>query len=1006
MANGTETTEAPKLPGPVEIPEYYTGFGQEFQTLTTELQSAFGKLQSAETALMKPTMTQEYTKPGILSKILRFIMGGEWGARQLEPYVSTELRESATAASQAAFDAAMEAFQMAEWRVEVMQTLPSYMSDPTYTLETSEDLLQYVPPGVDLTDVDRAWLNQIFGKLQPLSNVLPEDYQGDVLDAQSKILNDILTEPKVELKGVHRLTIDEIAKAFVFGVSELPAGMTEEDVRNLLSEFDLQNEELQSQADWLRERAKEWEIESARMGQIRADSILAQMPELTPLEAAKLWITQPMMATVELMQKWWDTTSRPLSAAIMIHTPAPLSGAIHGAGLGAAGGAMLGAILAPFTGGLSIVAAAGIGAMVGAGTGAALFPRWEDAASIELTKSFEFYVSHGEGSWSAYAKAFNEWDAPWWRKMALDSAYDPLMWIGFGGVTAVGRKLSTAALPRGLKWAGTRIGNLMVAFEQGYVAGMDAIFHVGKEVVAAPIKSAFWLTGAGYTIPKTFTQMARNFARKGMMDFKSVLDRAFPNVRNLRGLTAKDVTNTVEACIQAAIKNPTEGNDLMVRAGANLLEFSYLDDVALSKMIKDIAGDIGIDAARLARMNSMIIDSFSGQGHRITAGKILSELGVVATDDMVSKLAKSIEKFKGGVVRAAGKAYVGDTADEVLMKIFNRLEKTRYGNLHSPITQYMQQAGRSASWHSRVADRILYSSGLVAMERRLVMPVARWQLLFTNFGPYNYLENSMRSFLGGAEVQYPKAYGGVAETTRLFRGIPNAPYELEMFARGEVRLTQAIINPQTGRTAVFKGGRIPFITKNVVIPEKVPALGGKQVGRFINIGDQRYYLGSFQDWYDMWADLVGKQTAYDYQVHFLKALRQADPNTLGQLDEIFEVATRPLLDDIPSLTKRDINDIIRVLKNDAISGGPEALRLHADIDVLEWNRRVVSKELNKTFDKMTDIHMITKNGIRDEVLDGTMFTKGTGSIDDRVNAWIASERELNIASLTSQMDAL
>lgn len=1001
LTKAGNVTAAPELPGPVQIPEYYTGFGKEFETVASDLQAAYERMQKAEQELAKPPIeTSKWLQRLALffppANLIQSITAARVGAMSPEQVAASKAEASAE------FDAAMKAFQIAEWKTEIMQVMPGYMSDPSYPLESAEDMLQYVAPGTDLSAADRAWLNQLYQNLLPLSNVLPEDYQGDVLDAQSKILNEILTEPKVDLAGVHSLTIEEIAKAFVFGVAELPAGMTEEDVRNLLSQMDLQNEELLAQREWLEERAKEWEIESARMGMIQAGQLLAETPELTPLEWAKLTVTQPMMATVELMQKWWDKISRPISAAIMIHMPAPAAGATHGVALGAAAGATIGSIIP----GLGTAIGAGIGALVGAITGAGLFTRWEDEASVELTEIYEFYKTQGESSWSAYAKAFNEWDAPWWRKMALDSAYDPLMWLGWGGITAVGRKLTTVALPRGLKWAGTRIGNLMVAFEQGYVTGMDLVFKGAMEVVAAPIKSAFWLTGAGYTIPKTFTQMARNFARKGLMDFKAVLDRAFPQVRNLRGLTSADVTKMVEDCIQAAVKRPMEGNDLMVRAGANLLEFSYLDEVAVSKMITSIVGDIGLDSARLARFNSMIIDSFSGQGNRITAGKILSELGVVATDDMVSKMAQAITKFKDGVVRSATKAYTGNTADEVLMSIFNKLEKTRYGNLHSPLTQYMQQAGRSASWHSRVADRVLYSAGLVAMERRLVMPVARWQLLFMNFGPYNFLENSMRSALGGAEAMYPKAYGGVAETNRLFRGIPNAPYELQMFERGEVRLTQAVINPQTGTPVLLKGGRVPFVTKDVVIPEKIPFFGGKKVGRLLNIGTDRYYLGSFQDWYDMWAELVAKQNAYDYQVHWLKALKEIDPATMASVDEIFEVTARRMLNDIPSIPKRDIPDIIRTMKNEALSSGPEGLRTMADIDVMDYQLRQISKDLNMRWDQMTDVHAYTKKGVNNEVLDGTMFKKGTDSVDDRINAWIATEREMNIASLSPQMEVL
>lgn len=995
---------APTLPAPVTSAEYYTGFTEEFKGLGVELQSIYSQLQQAEKKLTQPIPLQLMPE-GILKSISATNPFTYLQDALINLFASKEAKQAATRVAQAEFDALAKQFQLAEWKMEIMQVLPIYLADPSYKIEKSEDILQYVAPGVDLSDADSAWLKGTFDKLSPLMNVLPEGYSGDVLDAQSQILNNILTAPKLEMKGVHHLTIDEIAKSFAFGVAELPAGMSEEDVRNLLSKMDLNDEELKSQREWLAERAREWETESARMSLIRSGEILADVPELTPLQWAKMIVTQPMMATVELMQKWWDTISRPIATALIMNLPAPAAGAALGAPVGIVAGGMAGALVGAIGGPFGMAGGAIIGAIAGAIGGAAWLGLNEADEDKELTKHYEFYRSQGDSAWSSYAQAFNAWEAPWWKKMLLDSAYDPMMWIGWGGVAAVGRKLTTVALPRGLKMAGTRVGTLMVAFENGYTSGMDAIFKAGMQVAVSPIKGAFWLTGGGYAIPKTFTQMARNFARGSMMDFKSVLDRTFPTVRNLRGLTVKDVSNTAEAVVKAAMTSPMEGNNLMVRAGSRLLEFGYLDDVAASKLLKDIAGEVAFDTPRLARVNNLILDAFSGQGDRITAGKILGELGVEATEDSVNTLATRIVKIKDTVAKNAVNSIKGDTADEMLLSIFNRLESTRYANLHSPLTQYMQQAGRSASWHSRVADRILYSSQLVSFERRVVMPFARWQLLFFNFGPWNYAENMMRSQLGGAEIMRPSRYSGVAETNRLFRGLTNAPYELQMFERGQTRTVQAIIDPKTGATTVFKRGNIPFITRDVTIPDKVPFLGGKNIGLKINIGGKQFDIGSATDVYDMWSHIGSNQMAYDYQVHYMKALAEADPETMKALSNIIEVKTRGMLDDIASITSRDAGEIRRELLQEATIG-PDAVRAHADIDVIDFQRRQISKELNRTFDKMTDIHTVTKKAIENDVLDGTMFTKGATSIDDRIVAHAASERELSIAGLSYQMDAL
>ena len=1154
------TSEAPTLPAATETPEYYTGFAQEFDRISVELQQAMTRLQNASNKLPTPL-------PHVKGWLGRFLES-RWGygllyqAEANPPPELARLKQEA----QAEFDAASNAVLTAEWKQVIMATLPIYMSDPSYDVKTAADVLNLMPPGFELTDADNAWLQSTFTKLQPLTNIVPEGYEGDILETQSNILNNILTAPKLELAGVHRLTIDEIAKSFALSVADLPAGMTEGDVRNLLSDLGLESEELKTQREWLAERAKEWEVESARMSMIKAGTLLAETPELTPLNWARLIVTQPMMATVELMQKWWDAISRPIAAAVMMNLPAPVAGATLGLPVGIVAGGTAGAIIGAIGGPIGMGAGAIIGAIVGMIGGAAWLGANTADEDKELTKHYEFYRSQGDSAWASYAQAFNAWEAPWWKKMILDSAYDPLMWIGWGGVAAVGTKLTRMALPRGLKVVGTRIGNLMVAFENGYVAGMDAIFKVGMQVVASPIKSAFWLTGAGYKIPATFTQMARNFAKQGTMDLYAVVGRVFRDAKNVlgKGLTGKDALDIVEASTRAALKTPMEGNNPMVKFGVAMLEFPYLDDVSAAKFMKDIAGDILFDTTKLVKFNTRLLDAFSGQipatgeaMNRIVAGNILGDLGIDPTGKVVTSISKGarailtdreklmlrveidsvsdeikevsarllgvhdlsarqkiidqimpltrkrnalylkvkelrfaiedspqgifitesaldlargedaaalyrltdqeaaayrgleslsnkerlpaqenlienilkregllgrgeitavgsnldvlaarISKFKDTIASKALNAVKADGFDNVVKNIYTHLYNARYANLHSPLTRYMQQAGRSASWHSRVADRILYSAQLVALERRMVMPIARWQLLFTNFGPWNYIENTGRSFLGGGELMYPKAYGGAAETNRVMRGLVNAPYESIMFEKGQTRLTQAMIDPTTGTTAVFKGGSIPFVTRGVKIPDKIPFFGGKMIGKTITIGDQKFFIGSAQDWYDMWGKLTSDLTSYDNQVHFLKALEDIAPDEMKAMHEVIEVKTKSMLDDIASITKGDAFDIRRELTLEAIGGGPNSIRAFADIDVITLQRRMIKKEISKRLDNFTDIHSITKISIEDDILDGSMFTKGYDSIDERMAAKLAAEREMSIASLANQMDNL
>jgi len=932
---------------PVEYPEYFPGFGREMSQLGVEYYKAQTRLAEAERRKFRAEQLG-------VSRPLTEV----WGFRPPEGFMAPtaggliriEDYEQQLEQARQEYDISLQDLKAIRWRQEVMVTMPNYLSIPDYKLQKAEDILQYIPLD-SMRDEDSIWLSSVFNRLQHLSNILPEGFDGDAIEAQTKVLNEILTAPKLELRAVHNLTVEEIAKSFAFGVAELPQGMTEEQVRTMLSKMDLQDEEMKSAKDWLSSRAKDWAIESDRLNLIRAGTVLAEAPELTPLEFAKLTLTQPMMATVELLDKYFNLLSRPLVASAIV--------GVH-----------------------------------------RLIKTPEETAAARLEGDYEFYRSMGEDSWAAYAKAFNDWDAPWWLKLGAEAFFDPVSYIGLGMATAVSYKIGTGLTKIGLRAAGTRIGPWVGAFEGGFVAGADAIFKTGIKVVLSPIKGTFWLTGAGYQIPRTFTMMARNFARDSYMKFSSVLQRTFTEVRNVKGLTAKDAIDTGTNAIDQAIARPMEGWDTAVRAGVPMLEFNYIDEAAALRLTKGIVEEVAFPTNRLSRLNNEVLNMFSGQGERVTAGKMIADLGLEATEETVDKLSTRLVAFKQGVVDKAKAALKGDSASDVLMGVFNRLEGIRYGNLNSPLTKYMNQAGRSASWHSRVADRILYSSQLVALERRLVLPIARWNLLFTNFGPYNFLENMQRSFLGGGELLYPKSYSGVNETNRLFKGIANAPYELQMFERGEERLAQAVVDPKTGRTAVFRGGKVPFITKEVVIPEKVPFLGGKTIGAKINIAGRDHYLASFQDGYDMWAHFNSIQVAYDYQVHYMKALAEIAPDDMRGLTEVI-AKHRGELDNIAAIVKSDARDIERVLMQDSTIG-PEAVRAHSKLDVLEFERRQISKELGKTFDKCTDVRMVTKKGIRDDVLDGSIFP----DIDGKMAAFTEQERELSLISLKNQIKVL
>lgn len=944
----TKEEPRPALPPPPKPSEYFPGYeaekvgiGQGLYAAEKRVRQAFTSMEKVNLAATPSPLTPQPTNP-----ILRFLFGTPegWMVSAAGGLINIEELEQRKVEAQAELDASTRELESLEWKLEVLNTLPGYLANQNYTITSADDVLALVANST-LSEVDRAWLERTLEKLEHLNNILPEDFTGTVDEAQEKVLNEILSEPKLELRAVHNLTIDELERSFQPFAVDMPEGMTAEQVREVMGRIGL-DEELQKELDvYLRERASAWAKETDRLNLLRAGLLQPESPDLTPGEFANLVFVQPVMAGIEILDKYFDMLPRPLAASAII--------GVHN-----------------------------------------MFKTDEDTMAGRMHETYQYYRSQGESSWDAYALALNDTEMNWVMRLGVETVFDPTTYIGIGIATAGAGMVGRGLTRLGMRTAGARIGPFVGAIENGFVEGSDALFKAGVQAVLSPIKGSFWLAGAGYQIPRTMTQLSRNFGRQASMNFKAVLDRAFPSVRNLKGLASGDIRDTAEACIKAALDRPAEGHDLMVKTGAELLEFGYLDANTAGKLLKGLVDEtFDFDVIRLSRINNEVLNMFSGQSPKATAGNILSQMGLLQTDEALETTVTKLAVLKDSIVDGAMRAFKADAPNSQLIGMFDNLVNTRYENLASPITTHMTQAGRNVSWVSRVADRVLHASQLISLERKVIMPFARWNLLFANFGPFNYLENMQRSFLGGAEVMYPKSYGGVAQTNRLFKGLTNAPYELQMAERGVQRMEMALIDPKTGSTAAFRNGRIPFVTKSM-------KFRGKDIGKGINIRGQEFKITDMQAYNDMWEQLTTIQRAYDYQVHYMKSLQEVAP------DEMQDIANSVLrrraeIEQIGKFSPSDIKDIERSLIQDA-TVGPEEVAAHANLSTLELERRQISKELYKTLDKCTDVHRVTKAGIRDEVLDGSIFT----DIDGRIAAWTEHERELSLASLTKQIDAL
>lgn len=956
--NGGGTTTHPTLPKPVQPTEPYQGYSVELERLQKAYSGQFKALSSAEKRL------EELRAGGVESLPAKFIRGLTSFANPFSRHgYSPELLDSETVFSseeefnQAVADAQAESTlhqrlaNSMEWRIVVLNNLPFYMSHAQYTTNTIDDIRKIIDdPATGLTESDTAWLKSTFDKLSYLNNILPEEFSGSVTDAQNKIVDTLLTEPKQELQNVLDLTLEELAQAFQpYAGAELPENLTVEDVRSILEQgqYEITSEADQEWAAQVGELSRIWREDTQRQNLILAGTLSPVSPSLTPGEFFKLAITQPMMAPLQMLNKYFDIVARPMFGATLLAAQSWWGTE----GTASAGGRM--------------------------------------------QQDYNRLRAEGHSAWSAYAQALNEADLPWWFRLEGEMLFDPSSYVGLGIVTHLATKAGSGLTRIGLRGVGSRIGPLVGSIENGWLRGADAIFVAGKEAILSPVKGSFWLAGAGYKIPQTLTTMSRAFAGRSYKDFEAVVSRIYGG---MRGRTAKELRDTARLCVDMSLGNPLEGFDLEVKMGSRLLEYSYLDAEYLSsKLLKGILPEgFELDTMRLARVNDDVLNMFSGQPAKETAGKLLQNLEPsLYTFDNVKAVTTRLIGLREATADKAMKVFEATSPREQIKGMMSRLEDVRYQNLRNPISSHMNDVGRYISWVSRVADRLLYSSGMVALERKLVVPMARWNLLFSSLGPNNYLENAYRSGLGGAEVMYPTRYGGADETARLLEGLTNVPHSIGRGGSESSRLDLAtLIDPKTGKSILFREGKIPFVSKTVRI-------GGKEIGTpSFTIRGKKYKITNLQDHHSMWGDLTDLQRNYDFQTLYLKALADKNPGAMRTIVEI-ESKHHSELGYISRYSKKDARDIRQQIIQES-TRNPDAVRELAGITLREMERRNLNKELQKTMERASEVPVLAKKEITGGVLNGSMLA----DVDSGMAAVADMVRELSLADLTPQIDAL
>ncbi|MDD4987055.1 MAG: hypothetical protein PHQ43_15060, partial [Dehalococcoidales bacterium] len=398
-----------------------------------------------------------------------------------------------------------------------------------------------------------------------------------------------------------------------------------------------------------------------------------------------------------------------------------------------------------------------------------------DADAAQLERLYQQYRAEGDSAWESLSKAYDDWDTNIFIKMLASTAFDPTTYIGYGLLT---KAAQMTKLPR--------LGAFVGALDRGWNATWDIPFKALRQAIKR--------------IPMTPTQAAFSYARQALMDSRAYF-RRFTG-KDLAGMTVAEIRDAAEFAVKAVKERPNETGDLAVRIGRYLTDYGFLEKEQVKDFLKSVkVADDALTTQRIVDVN-YIFDKYFRKTLTVNeaAGQILAGVGVDATEKNIGAVAKAMERHADSIYDAATDLIRGDNPRDVLNGILATLKDTELSKIESPIYQFVHKTGKITSWVGQHVDQFTHSTLVTKIDRAVTAPLANQYLLFLNYGPFNVLENSLRSFLGAGEVFYPKVSSPLDELLRISEGITTSPYELAMAAAEHGRLEVAVTDPKTNKT--------------------------------------------------------------------------------------------------------------------------------------------------------------------------------------------------------------
>jgi len=566
------------------------------------------------------------------------------------------------------------------------QTAPMGIS--TGRVTSFEDFMTQLPGGISegtLSDTDVAQAKDIIDRMVTSKTPETPEWLG-ITPEKAEVIEEFLTAPmptRPRFKGVHLTTVEEMVKWLKREVPtpELPTGMTAEELLASATVMGLTEEQLTTAMDYdemMEVVGQAWGEQQKLIDDVKAGALEYEMPKLTGWEKAKFVALQPFQTLADVIMPYLKYFNYPVAGSVVA-------------------------------------------------TVQQLMPGLQEYEKLydEARTTENWYMAH--------SKAWEEWDANWGAKLAIEIAADPLTYVGIGIYTKITKPLG-------------RLGRAVASAEKGFNYAADIPFQ--------------WVKTKWANIPRATSQVMRaeqeRFTATIHAATAGYVKRFKGGAKTVLQFTKDDYMDTIKFSLDHYAKHPELAlkgtDDYFAEFGKYLTDIAPVTPDNIASWTKTLDGKLlfsEITGRTIDDVNNLIYDLVVKKGSlEENASKLF---GIVMAEKTAPRLkratlllarhtnqfAKRVETLgalekPAEILRALSVQQRKIIDAQVRSQFYNsRMEHGIVAGMMNHVTQM-----ESTWWRNR-------------LDRWFVRPMAEAYLGFPSYPAWNAFEDMFRSVIEG-----------------------------------------------------------------------------------------------------------------------------------------------------------------------------------------------------------------------------------------------------------------